>query len=152
VAVAFAGREGRLLLGRGFGLVARLPRLVGHAVDDLTRRVVAQVVAVRLRGRGVPLGQAVPAKAGQVHQVDVLDVGALLQVGDQVAEHLGIEPSTLDTHTARAAEKIEAAETTLDIIEAYERDRYPPVPDVCDECGGGISGAFARSEDYRWRS
>ena len=70
----------------------------------------------------------------------------------QVAEHLDIEPSTLDSHTARAAEKIEAAETTLDIIGEYERERHPPVPDACDECGDGISGAFARSEDYRWRS
>jgi hypothetical protein len=67
----------------------------------------------------------------------------------QVSEHLGIEPSTLDTHTARASEKIEAAERTLDIIDEYERDRYPPAPDSCDECGSGISGAFARTEDGR---
>jgi len=64
----------------------------------------------------------------------------------QVASYLDISPSTLDSHTRAARDKVAAAEETLDIIEEYERDRYPPAPDECDECGGAIGGAFVRTE------
>jgi hypothetical protein len=74
------------LLGRGLALIGRLPGLVGHAVDGL-----AALVPGHLRALGVglllePVGQAVAAEAGQIHQVDVLDVGAGAQMRDQAPE------------------------------------------------------------------
>src|SRR5262245_35722424 len=74
--LVLAGAEGLELVGRSLLLVARLPFAVGHAVDDLARRVVADGEAT-LAGRGpVPFRQAVAAEAREVHQVDVLNVGA----------------------------------------------------------------------------
>jgi len=38
----------------------------------------------------VPLGEAVAAEPGQVHDVDVLDLGRELQVLDELAERVGL--------------------------------------------------------------
>jgi hypothetical protein len=74
------------LLGRRFFLVALLPFGVRHAVNLLAGIVEADFY-VEVVGRGlVSLGQAVAAEAGQVHQVDVLRVGATTQVLDQTAK------------------------------------------------------------------
>src|SRR5438132_13196906 len=76
------GGEGRLLLGGCFLLVLLAPFVIRHAVDDLARLGVAERDAL-LVGRGaVPFRQAVAAEAGEVHQVDVLYVGALAQLRD----------------------------------------------------------------------
>src|SRR4051794_27553085 len=84
-------RQGRLLGGCGLLLVARLPLVVGHAVDQLAGLGVRQLDAARLRRLAVPAAEAVPAEAGEVHQVDVLDLGPLAQVLDQRAEGRGLE-------------------------------------------------------------
>ena len=47
--------------------------------------------AAEERGVAVPVRQAVAAEAGEVHQVDVLDVAAFAQVLDQPAEGGGFE-------------------------------------------------------------
>ena len=46
---------------------------------------------VLLGGGAIPLGEAVPAEAGEVHQVDVLHVGALAQMRHQRPERGGLE-------------------------------------------------------------
>ena len=83
----------RLGLGLGgrLGLVAPAPFVVGHAVDQLAGLVVGHRLAALLRGGAIPLGQAVPAEAGEVHQVDVLHVGALAQMRHQRPERGGLE-------------------------------------------------------------
>ena len=54
---------------------ARHPFGIGHAVDDLARRVLVHRDAARGRRLLVPAAQAVAAEAREVHQVDVLHVG-----------------------------------------------------------------------------
>src|ERR1041385_1889627 len=83
--------EGLLLIARGFFLVLGLPLVVRHAVDDLARLGIGNLDALLARLLAIPARQAVAAEAGQVHQVDVLHVGALLKMGDQTAEAGGLE-------------------------------------------------------------
>jgi len=70
------------LLRRGFALMLRFPLRKRHAVDDFARLIPRQI-AVRFRN---PVGQAVAAKARQSHQIDILHIGAMLQMRDQTAE------------------------------------------------------------------
>src|SRR5215470_17416828 len=86
--------EGLLLVARGFLLVLGLPFVVRHAVNDLARLGVGDLDALLARLLAVPARQAVAAEAGQIHQVDVLNVGALLQVRDQAPEGGGFEFGT----------------------------------------------------------
>src|ERR1044072_2917235 len=83
--------EGLLLVARSFLLVLGLPLVVGHAVDDLARLGIGDLDALLARLLAVPARQAVAAEAGEAHQVDVLNVGALLQMRDQAAEGGGFE-------------------------------------------------------------
>ena len=84
---------GELGLGLGgrLGLVASAPFVVGHPVDQLAGLVIGHRLAALLRGGAIPLGQAGPAEAGEVHQVDVLHIGAAAQVLDERAEGGGLE-------------------------------------------------------------
>src|SRR5262245_18157185 len=71
---------------RRLGLMSRLPLLVSHAVDRLPRFVLAQGKASR-RGRLlIPIGEAVPAKPRELHEVDVLNVGPLAKMADEPSE------------------------------------------------------------------
>src|SRR5260221_2637213 len=79
------------LVGRRFALIKLLPRVVRHAVDHFARRRIAQRHALFLGGGAVPFRQTVAAKARQVHQVEILHVGALLQMRDQTPERGGLE-------------------------------------------------------------
>src|SRR4029077_9232667 len=81
----------RLLRGRGFLLVLRLPLLVRHAVDRRAARLLGKRHALFVGGVLPPVRQAVAAEAREIHQVDVLHVGARAQVLDQAAEHGGLE-------------------------------------------------------------
>src|SRR6266851_9790530 len=83
--------EGGLLLGARFLLVLLAPFVIGHAVDDLARLGVAECDALFIGRGAVPFRQAVAAEAGEVHQVDVLYVGALAQMRDQRAVRRGFE-------------------------------------------------------------
>src|ERR1700754_1199527 len=83
--------EGLLLVARGFLLVLGLPVLVRHAVDDLAGLGIGDLDALLARFLAVPARQAVAAETGQVHQVDVLDIGALLEVRHQAPEGGGLE-------------------------------------------------------------
>ena len=68
------------------GLVLGLPGLVRHPVDDLASLLVGQVQAALLGGGTVPFRQAVAAEAGEIHQIDVLHVGALAKMLHQAAK------------------------------------------------------------------
>src|SRR5690606_34564876 len=57
--------------------------------------IVVDTLAVFFRSGDIPLGQAVPAEAGQVHQVDILDVLAFVQVSQQPPEHSGFDLGAL---------------------------------------------------------
>src|SRR5260370_19654517 len=78
--------EGLLLVARRLFLVLGLPFVVRHAVDDLARLGIGDLDTLFARLLAIPARQAIAAEAGQVHQVEVLHVGALLQVRDQAAE------------------------------------------------------------------
>src|SRR5688572_28688301 len=78
--------EGLLLVARGVLLVLGLPLVVRHAVDDLARLGIGDLDALLARLFAVPARQAVAAEAGQIHHVDILHVGALLQMSNQAAE------------------------------------------------------------------
>ena len=67
------------------------PFVIGHAVDDLARLGIAERDTLLLGGGAVPFRQAIAAEAGEVHQVDVLHIGALAQMRQQRAERRGFE-------------------------------------------------------------
>src|SRR5260221_7655591 len=75
-------------------LIPLLPIVIRHAVDDLAGFRIAERDALLLGRRAVPLGQAVAAKAGQVHEIEVLHVGALAQMRDQVPKRRSLELRT----------------------------------------------------------
>src|SRR5438105_2678423 len=83
--------ESGLLLGARFLLVLLAPFVIGHAVDDLARIGIAERDALLLGRGAVPFRQAVAAEAGEVHQIDVLHIGALAQMRDERAERGGFE-------------------------------------------------------------
>src|ERR1043165_602593 len=76
VSMLVALPECRRLRGRGFLLVLRLPFVVRHAVHALAALVLAQRHALGVGRILHPVRQAVAAEAGEIHQVDVLHVGA----------------------------------------------------------------------------
>src|SRR5204862_1330975 len=88
VALVFRLRrgEGGLLLGARLLLVLLAPFVIGHAVDDLARLGIAERDALLLGRGAVPFRQAVAAEAGEVHQIDILYIGAFAQMRDQRAE------------------------------------------------------------------
>jgi hypothetical protein len=73
----------RLLLGRRFLLVFLAPFVIGHAVDDLAALLLGHRQALAVRGVLHPVRQAVATEAGEIHQVNVLDVRARAQMFDQ---------------------------------------------------------------------
>src|SRR5262245_44835984 len=73
-------RELCLRLRRSLGLVALLPFLVGHAVNELARFILAECDAALGSRLLIPVRQAVAAEAGEIHQIDVLDVSAGAQM------------------------------------------------------------------------
>src|SRR5437588_4874359 len=83
--------ESGLLLGARFLLVLLAPFVIGHAVDDLARFGIAERDALLLGRGAVPFRQAVAAEAGEVHQIDVLHIGAFAQMRDQRAERRRFE-------------------------------------------------------------
>ncbi len=83
--------EGSLLILGGLFLMLGLPFLVRHAVDRLSALVLAHRHAVRIGRILHPVGQAVAAEAGEVHEIDVLHVGARAQVLEQPAERGRLE-------------------------------------------------------------
>src|SRR5690606_1330755 len=89
--VAVAPLEGGLLLRRGFLLIPRPPLVIRHAVDRFARLILAHGLAGCAGCLLVPVGEAVAAEAREVHEVDVLHVGSLAQMRDQLAECSGFE-------------------------------------------------------------
>ena len=83
--------ERGLLFGRGFLLVLGAPLVVGHAVDDFAALLLAHRDALGVGCVFHPVGETVAAKAGQIHQIDVLHVSARTQVLDQAAVDGGFE-------------------------------------------------------------
>jgi hypothetical protein len=75
--------------------VARLPFAVGHAVDDLPRLLLRHLDAGRAGRVAIPVGEAVAAEAGEIHQVDVLHVGARAKVREERAERRRLEVALL---------------------------------------------------------
>src|SRR5690606_33438586 len=87
--------EGCFLLGCRLALVLRLPLGIGHAIDQFAGIVLAERNAFGLGSLAVPVRQAVAAEAREVHQVDVLHVGAIAQMFHEPAESSGLEIAAL---------------------------------------------------------
>src|SRR5471032_3078369 len=83
--------EGLFLVARGLFVVLGVPFVVGHAVDDLAGLGIGDFDPLFAGFLAIPARQAVAAETGQIHQVDVLNVGALLQVRHQPAKGGGFE-------------------------------------------------------------
>ena len=75
-----------LLLWRRFVLVITFPFIHGHTIDRLSGLVVVHIQSSVIGCSQVPFGQAVAAETGQVHQVNILNIAALLQVLDESAK------------------------------------------------------------------
>jgi hypothetical protein len=78
----------------GWAAQALLLLLVRHAVHRLAGFRIGQRDAALFSAREVPLGEAVAAKAGQVHELDVLNIAALGEVLQEAAESRGFEFGT----------------------------------------------------------
>src|SRR4051794_12904315 len=83
--------EGGALFGARLALVARLPLLVGHAVDMRPALLLGERDAARVRRLLEPVRQAVAAEPGEVHEVDVLHVRAGAQVLHEPAQDRRLE-------------------------------------------------------------
>src|SRR3972149_6061327 len=83
--------QGGLLGGRRLFLVLGAPLLVGHAVDHCAAFLLGHGQALGGGRLLHPVRQAVAAEAGEIHQVDVLHVGALAQVRDEAPVDGGFE-------------------------------------------------------------
>ena len=82
--------RGLLVLG-GLLLVLGLPFLIRHAVDRLTALVLGHRHTAGVSGLLHPVRQAIAAEAGEIHQVDVLHVGARAQMLEKAPERCGLE-------------------------------------------------------------
>jgi hypothetical protein len=91
ISVLLRGGESGLLLGARLFLKFGPPFVVRHAIDNLARLRVGQWDTAFFGFGAIPFRQAVPAKAGQVHQVDVLDIGSLTQMFDEAPEGRSLE-------------------------------------------------------------
>src|SRR3954469_9124631 len=78
--------EGSKLVGPGFALVLRLPLVIRHAVNVRAAVLLREGEPALVRRILQPVREAVAAKAGEVHEVDVLHVGALAQMLRQPPE------------------------------------------------------------------
>src|SRR3954462_9552375 len=87
-------RERRLLFRRRLFLMLLAPLVVWHAIDDFARLGIGQRDPALLGRRAVPFRQTVAAEPGEVHQVDILHVGALAQMRDERAECRGLQLGT----------------------------------------------------------
>src|SRR6516225_1373595 len=85
------GGEGGLLLGARLFLIFRPPFVIGHAINDLARLRVRERDAALLSLLAIPPRQAIAAKAREVHQVDVLNIGPLAQMRDEPPECRSLE-------------------------------------------------------------
>ncbi len=83
--------EGRLFIGRRFGLMLGFPLLERHAVDDFAGIILRQFKPLGLRRVRHPGRQAIPAEPGQIHHIDVLNVRSRPQMLDQTPEYRGFE-------------------------------------------------------------
>src|ERR1700737_3517789 len=81
----------RELLRTGGALMGRLPGLVGHAVDGLAALVLAHRGTLGVGLFLEPVGEAVAAETREIHQVDVLDIGAGTQMVDKAPEDRSFE-------------------------------------------------------------
>src|SRR3546814_10369353 len=79
--IGFSFGKRRLLFGAGFLLVLGFPLGVRHAVNHFAGIIEADLDLAFIGSCLVPLGQAVAAEAGEVHQVDVLHILAAVQMG-----------------------------------------------------------------------
>src|SRR5690349_14949298 len=147
---------GLVLVARSFLLVLGLPLVVGHPIDDLARGRIGDLDALLARLLAVPARQAVAAEAGEIHQIDVLHVRALLQVRDQAAEGGGLEFGLgLVVHGFLLRAKIwaqrNAAATAAPIGAASRRPHFRASPGVpirsCrtsrEQCGNARGLAWA---------
>ncbi len=83
--------KGLDLLVTGFFLVFLFPVGVRHAINHFQSAIVVQFSIELVAGRQHPFAQAVAAKARQVHDVDILCIGSVLQMGDQAAKSLCLD-------------------------------------------------------------
>src|SRR5262245_63674919 len=71
--------------------MACLPLLIGHAVNMPARRIAVESNAGTGSRLLHPVGQAIATEAGEVHQIDVLNVAALAQMLDQPPKRRGLQ-------------------------------------------------------------
>lgn len=71
--------------------MAGFPFVVGHTVNDFLCLAVVDLKPPPFRLRRIPFGQAVAAEVGDEHEIDVLNLGMILEVLDESAENGGFD-------------------------------------------------------------
>ena len=69
----------------------RLPLSVRHAVDPLAGPVIVEISLERLGLGDEPLGEAVSAKPGEVHELNVLNILSPIEVGEEPPKRGGLQ-------------------------------------------------------------
>ena len=72
-------------------LVVAFPFLDRHAIDCCSGLVIVHIKPAVSGRSQVPFRQAVPAEAGQIHQVNILNIAAFLEVFDKSAKCGGFD-------------------------------------------------------------
>jgi hypothetical protein len=72
-----------------------LPFTVGHAVDSLPRLLSAYLYPQILSSLSIPFAQAVAAKVGEYHQVDILHLFVFIKMLEKPPKCCGFELSAL---------------------------------------------------------
>jgi hypothetical protein len=83
--------EFSLLLVAGFALMFRLPLVIRHSVDELSRLFPRYIGPPRFCCILIPIGKAISAETRKIHQVDVLHIGPLSKMLDKTAQHRRLE-------------------------------------------------------------
>jgi hypothetical protein len=83
--------EGGLLLRARFFLMLGAPLVIRLAIDEFAAFFLGHGQTFFIRRVLHPVRQAVAAETGQIHQIDVLDVGTGAQVADQAPENGGFQ-------------------------------------------------------------
>lgn len=80
LALGFPRFERGHLLWRCLALEFLFPSRIGHAVDPFPSGVFGHVDPFRLSRFAVPVAEAVSAEIGKDHQIDILDVFAIVEM------------------------------------------------------------------------
>src|SRR5690606_28173273 len=93
--VSVVGLEAGELFSTGRSLPTLLPFRIRHSVNHLPSGFIVELQLSLGGGSGIPFGQAVATKARKIHQIDILNILAAVQMGQQTPKYSGFNIGAL---------------------------------------------------------